>query len=142
MPDSISSHGCIFSIETTPGGGYVEVGEVGDITDPGSLRNEFDVTTHGLDIDNYILGVHRRDPLTITVFYNHGGTSNHSALQDALDANTFMGFSMTQPDGNDWVASGFVRQITKNLPVDGPLSANVTIRMSGEFYRNGVLVGS
>lgn len=140
MPDSISAHGAIFSFEATPGGGYVEVGEVGDIVDPGQMRNEFDVTVHGLDIDNYILGVLRRDPLTITVFWNRA-VATHDAMRTALQNNTFVGFKMEYPDGDDWVGSGFVRQITRNQPVDGPQSANVQIRLSGPFYLNGVLIG-
>lgn len=141
MPDSISGHGAIFSFEATPGGGYVEIAEVGDVTDPGAMRNEFDVTTQALDIDNYILGVLRREALTMTLFWNITNTG-HAALRAALIANNFVGFKLEYPDGDDWVGSGFVRQITRNNPVDGAQSADVTIRLSGPFFLQGVLVGT
>ena len=142
MPESIAAHGAIFSFESTPAGGFTEVGEVGDITDPGLMRNEFDVTAHGADIDNWILGVARRDPLSITVFWNGTSGTQHNALRTALINNTFVGFSMVYPDGDDWVGSGYVRQITRNAPVDGAQSATLAIRLSGAFYLNGVLIGS
>lgn len=141
MPDSISAHGTVLSFEATPGGGFTEVGELGDITDPGTMRNEFDVTTHNLDIDNWILGVLRRDPLTVTVFWNGPTAPNHDELRQAQIENRFVGFSMDFPDGDAWVGSGFVRQVTRNQPVDGPQSAQVTIRLSGPFFLNGTLVG-
>lgn len=142
MPDSISAHGTLLSFEAAGGGGFVEVGELGDTTDPGTMRNEFDVTTHNLDIDNWIMGVLRRDPLTVTVFWNGGvAGTQHSAMRSAQIANDFVGFMVDFPDGDNWVGSGFVRQITRNQPVDGPQSAQVTIRLSGPFFLNGVLIG-
>jgi hypothetical protein len=137
---AVSSHGAIFSFQATPLGSFVPIGDVGDITDPGGMRNEFDVTSHDNDIDKWITGIMRRDPLTLTVFWN-GEDSGHDALRQALLDNANVGFKMEYPDGDDWVGSGFVRQVTRNQPVDGAQSANVTIRLSGPYYLNGELIG-
>jgi hypothetical protein len=138
MP-AISGHGVI--IEHSPsGGGFVEIGEVGDFTLPGVMRNEFDATTHNNDIDKWVLGVLRRDPITVPVFFNAGTNPEHVTLRDSIIDNTYDGFRMTFPDGDTWLGSGFVRTMQMTAPVDGLYTANVTIRLSGAMILNGVII--
>ena len=139
MPDSLSSHGTLLSVELTPGGAFTEVGELGDLTPPGLMRNEFDASTQNVDIDSWITGILRREPVTAPVFFNRNNAS-HAGLRALLIANTLTGFKVDKPDGDEWVGSGFVRQITDAAPVDGIQAATLTVRLSGPFYLNGVLV--
>lgn len=138
---AISAHGTL--IEHSPGGGgFVEIGELGDFTLPGVMRNEFDATPHNRDIDSWVMGVLRRDPITFPVFFNAGTNPEHVDLRDSIIANSFDGFRVTFPDGDSWVGSGFVRQMQQTAPVDGLFTANVTVRLSGPMLINGVLVGA
>jgi len=139
--DALSSHGTILSFESTPGGAFVQVGELGDITPPGLMRNEFDASVHNRDIDSWITGILRREPITVPVFFNKAVTS-HAALRTLLIANTETGYKLENPDGDVWIGSGFVKGIQGASPVDGIQTANVSIRLSGAFFLNGVLVGA
>jgi hypothetical protein len=138
--DALSSHGTILSFQPTPGGSFVEIGELGDITPPGLMRNEFDASTHNRDIDSWVMGILRREPIAVNVFFNRNVTS-HQSLRQLLIANTETGFKLDNPDGDEWIGSGFVKGIQGEQPVDGIQAATLTIRLSGDFFLNGVLIG-
>lgn len=138
--DAISSHGTVLSFQPTPGGAFIEVGELGDISPPGLMRNEFDATVHNRDIDNWIMGVLRREPITVPVFFNRNLTS-HAGLRQLLIDNEETGYRLDFPDGDVWIGSGFVKGIQGAAPVDGIQTGNVTIRLSGNFFLNGVEIG-
>lgn len=117
----------------------VAIGELGDITPPSLMRNEFDATSHNRDIDTWVMGVLRREPITFPVFYNKDDTS-HQSLLTAIRTNAFDEFSVEFPEGSVWLGSGFCRQFApSSAPVEGLLAANVTIRLSGPMYVDGVL---
>src|SRR5689334_19682328 len=104
MPQGISSHGTIISIQPAGQSLFTEIGELGDIQEPGLMRNEFDITSHNRDIDTYVLGVLRRDPVTFPMFFN-AAISSQLLLRDALldgDPTTNMtnGFKFESPDGD------------------------------------------
>jgi hypothetical protein len=132
--NAISAHGTLLYHNG------VEVGELGDFTLPGLMRNEFDATTHNIDIDIWVMGVLRREPVTFPVFFN-SVEATHLALRQSIIDNTEDEFKIVFPDGDEWLGSGFVRQVSQAAPVDGILSANVTIRLSGAMLINGVGVG-
>jgi len=143
----ISSHGTV--IERRPGPSILDadwepIGEIGDITMPGFTRNEFETTSHNQDIDSYVLGVLRREPVTFPVFFNRNDPTHDAAtgLQHAIITNSFDGYRITAPDGQVIVFSGGVQAMTQTAPVDGVQTANVTIRPSGAFLLNGVVVGA
>lgn len=137
--NAISAHGTILYHKVGVGA-FVEVGELGDFTLPGLTRNEFDSTPHNRDIDSWVMGVLRREAVTFPVFWNKQ-EATHLAMRQSIIDNSNDGFRISFPDGDDWVGSGFVRQVSQTAPVDGILAANVTVRFSGPMYVNGVLVG-
>lgn len=145
-----SSHGTLVAVEFTPGGAMTNIAELGDVNLPELMRNEFDATTQEKDIDAYVLGVLRRSPLTLPINFLPGNaTHNHTAgLQKLLLDNTYTGFRVTVPaiasgdPGVVWVASGQVQKIAGKAPVDGKLSADITIRFSGAMSIGGVVVGA
>ena len=144
MPNTqsaISGHGTI--IEHSPNDeGYEEIGELGDLTLPGIMRNEFDSTTHNRDIDSWVMGVLRRDAITFPVFFNASLEPTHLVLRQSIIDNSYDGFRITFPDGDIWIGSGFVRQLAQTAPVDGIYTGNVTVRLSGPMFVNGVEIGT
>jgi len=146
MPQGISSHGTIVSFQpaATPGT-FTEIAELGDIIEPGFMRNEFDITSHNRDIDTYALGVLRRDPLSFPLFFNKAIASQLLLRTAQLDSNptTNManGFMMTTPDGDTFIFSGGVKEMKGTAPVDGVRTANVVLRATGVFILNGVSYG-
>ncbi len=139
----ISSHGTVIARKGTGDPAFVDIGEIGDITMPGLSRNEFETTSHNQDIDSYVLGVLRREPVVFPIFFNkNDATHNATAgLQAAIIANDVDAYRITQPDGQIWIFSGGVQAMTQAAPVDGVQTANVTIRPTGAFILNGVEVG-
>ena len=153
----ISSHGTIIRVRPSitimeglttlvTAGDTVEVGEVGDIQEPGTTRNEFDITSHNREIDTYVIGVQRREPVTFQVFLNKAIDSHRilRGLQYNGDPTTNMknGFEVETPDGDLFIFSGGVREFKSTAPVDGVRTGNVTIRPTGPFILNGVTYGS
>jgi hypothetical protein len=107
-------------------------------------RNEFDITSHNRDIDSYVLGVLRREAVTFPIFFDNADATHNAStgLWSAIIANSFDGYKITQPDGAVWMFSGRVQAMAQTAPVDGIQTANVTIRPSGAFHLNGVLIGT
>lgn len=130
---AISGHGSLISFQSSPGGAWTEVAELGDLTPPQLSRNTFDVTNQNDDIDAYIAGVLRRSEVTFPISLLLNDTSHDEAvgLQSLIIANTRTGFKFSFPDGTNWIFSGMVSQFAPTNPVDGPLRANVTVRPSG-----------
>ena len=137
MAEGYSSHGTVIRAATSAAPTvWTAIGEVGDINPPGLSRNEHETTSHNKDIDSYVGGVLRRQAPTFPIFFNkNDATHDHltGLYKDIMD-NNFHGFKITQPDGFEWLFSGFVQSIQPTAPVDGVQTANVTIRPSGPMY--------
>jgi hypothetical protein len=145
-----NAHGTMVAVQLTPGGAFTDIAELGDVKLPGTTRNEFDATVQNRNIDDYIMGVFRRTPLTFPLnFLPANGTHDHlTGLYKLQIDNTFTGWRITVPaiSGGDagviWIASGHVQNIDPTAPVDGKLAANVTVRLSGLMTIGGVVIGT
>ena len=144
----LSGHGAIISRApiATPST-FTPIAEVGDVQMPGFDHNEFDALQHNVNIDQFVLGVLRRDLFTIRLnFLPSDGTHDHlTGLIKATVTNPVPmdGWKMVFPDGvNTWIASGQVKSVNNiTLPVDGLSTADAGIRFSGRMTINGVLIG-
>lgn len=146
MPEGISAHGTDLDYEPTPGGAFSAVAEVGDLVLPGFMRNEHDTTPHNRNIDSNVLGVLRREGITFPLFFNKANASHAGAsslMQLGLnEPPTLTGFRITTPDGFELIFSGRVKDFKWTAPVDGVLTANVTLRATGPMKVDGTIVGA
>lgn len=141
----LSSHGTVLRKNTTAAPMvFTPVADIGDITPPGLSRNEHETMSHNRDIDYYVAGVLRRQPVTFPVWFNKNeGTHDHlTGLYKEILDNRLVGWKITQPDTMEWIFSGYVTNIQPTAVVDGVQTAQVTIRASGAMYVAGVLVGA
>lgn len=119
---------------------------IGDVTGIGTTRNDFDITPHDKNIDQYIFGVPRRAVLSFPLFYNKAITTHRMlrTLQANNDVTTQMsnGFKITSADGQILVFSGGVKDMPIDYPVDGPQKATVSIRATGNYILDAVEYGS
>lgn len=145
----LSGHGA--KVERAPAATptvWTEIAEVGDITFPGFDHNEFEAMSHNRNIDAWVMGVLRRELVTLQLnFLPSNATHDHVAgLIKATTTNPVPvdGFRFTAPDlVNQWVASGQVKSVGSVLfPVDGLSTAQVGVRMSGKMTINGVVIGN
>ena len=126
---------------------FTDIAQVGDIQMPGLDHNEFGADTHNVNIDQFVMGILRRDLFTIKLNFLPGNAT-HDHLTGLIKATTTNpvpvdGFKMTFPDlMNVWIASGQVKSVNNIvLPVDGLSTADVGIRFSGVMTINGVVIG-
>lgn len=124
---------------------FVDIAEMKDVTMPVLSRNEFDATTQNLNIDSYVVGVLRRSGFTMTLnFLDLDGSHDHiTGLLKAMitEPPPVDGYKITSPDGIVWIMSGQVSHFAPVAPVDGLMSATVTIRPTGKMLIGGVVVG-
>lgn len=146
MTLAISAHGTLLARApaATPTT-FTTIAEVGDITAPGLNRNDFEAITQDRNIDAYILGILRRDPLQISVNFLPSDPT-HDHLTGLIKAHVTEpppvdGYKMTLVGGIIWIMSGQVKGIAIKAPVDGKLAADITIRLSGVMSIGGVTIG-
>lgn len=146
-----SSHGTIVAVQLTPSASFTDIAELGDISLPGMERNEFDAVTQNINIDAYVLGILRREPVMVPLnFLPSNSTHDHlTGVQYLCINNTVTGWRFTVPaiSGGDggivWIASGQVKSVSNiKAPADGKLSAELTIRLSGLMTIGAVTVGT
>ena len=142
MAQGIGSHGTLIAMQPGGTGAFTEIAEIGDIQMPGFMRNDFDITSQGRNIDTYVMGVLRREPVTFPMFFNAAIASQvllRTAMFDSNNAtNMINGFRITTPDSDVLIFSGGVKELKRTQPVDGVQTANVVIRPTGGFMLNGV----
>jgi hypothetical protein len=146
MTIAISGHGTLIARApaATPFT-YTNIAEVGDIASPGLNRNDFEALTQDRNIDAYILGILRRNPLQLALNFLPSDPT-HDHLTGLIKAHVtepppIDGYKMTFPGGIAWIMSGQVKGIDIKAPVDGKLAADVVIRLSDRMYIGGLLVG-
>lgn len=142
--NALSAHGSL--VYRSPGpalNNYTAIAEIGDITLPELMKNEFDALTQNINIDTWVLGVPRRNEVSLTMNFVPGdATQDHlTGLIFSFNAGTFDGFKFTTPGGFIMIASGFVKGVAPKAPADGLLKADVKLRLSGQMWINGVLIG-
>lgn len=142
----LSGHGTLISRAplATPAV-FTVIGELGDVTPPELYRNEFEAMSQQDNIDSYVLGMLRRQQLKVPInFIPTNGTHDHlTGLYKALitEPPPYEGYKLTYPDATQLVFSGQVQSIAPKAPVDGKLSADVTIRLSGKMTMGAVSIG-
>lgn len=146
MGNAISAHGTLIARApaATPTT-YTTIAELeGDITVPDLTRKEIDVSVHNRNIDSYVLGMLRRSSLVFPINYiaSDGTHDNITGLYSAIRTNSIDGYRITFPDGDVIIMSGQVSAIKRKAPVDDKLTADITMRPSGLFLFNGVVIGT
>ncbi len=160
MAQGLSAHGLTIEVKPsisdptgaaawTAGTWYTITG-IGDVSGVGTTKNEDDITPHDKDIDQYIFGVPRREPMTFPLFYNRAIVTHRMlrTLNADTDVTTQMenGFRVSPPDASGtsgvMVFSGGVKDFTIDYPVDGPQTAQVSIRPTGNYILDGIEYGS
>ncbi len=145
MGNPISGHGTLIARapQATPTV-FTTIAELsGDIMVPDLTRKEIDSSAHNRDIDSYVLGMLRRSSITFPISYvaSDGTHDNITGLYSAIRLNSIDGYRITFPDGDVWVCSGGCSAIKKKAPLDGLLVADITVRPSGAFLINGMVIG-
>jgi hypothetical protein len=124
----ISAHGTIIKRNGTA------IAELRDITPPALTRKPIETTTHNSQDDSYVVGIRRKGELQFVMNFLPSAEVTHGTVSGLLEAwgtGSKDLYEIDFPDGAIWSFSGFVSNVAAKAPVDGELSANVSIRPSG-----------
>lgn len=149
MSDAIQGHGALLAVELDPvanAGVFTTVGElVGDIS-MGYNRPETEVTPHNEDIDSWIMGVLRREPIDMSVNYIYGD-SVHDQLRTHIFDRRLFGVRFLGPSAgagtavDEVICSGYLSNFMETNPVrEGARTAEITFRASGPMIVDGATV--
>ena len=135
---AISSFGTLLQIGD--GGSpenFTTIAEVRDITGPQRTRNTIDVTNHSSPngYEEFVMAIKRSGQMTFEV--NFLGTTN--ATQDAstglwadYENGTKSNWKMVLPSSYGTISfAAYVMGIENKAPVDGALTANITLKITG-----------
>tara|TARA_Y100000361_G_scaffold37821_1_gene32377 strand:- start:12808 stop:13236 length:429 start_codon:yes stop_codon:yes gene_type:complete len=133
------AYGLTFSYQHGVDSTYDSLGSITDLSPPSVTKDTIEVTSHGdSGIRKYIGGLVDFGEVSITVNYDPDDTAhtNFRTLaetpNDVADA-TNTGFKITYADTGATVLTfnGIVTGFEQEAPIDGQLSATITIKVSG-----------
>lgn len=131
----IAAKGAIFAYKsstepstfsTIPGIGDFDLPVVGE-------RDKIDVTSHDSvgDYEEKILGVIRTPTISIKVNKWDATNTHHASLVTRAKANTLTNFKVTTKDTKVRTFAGYVASVVENQPVNGAISATISIEITG-----------
>jgi len=124
-----SAYGATLVLEGDP------IAQVSNISGPSLSLDTVDVTTH--DQANYweqhTGTVLRSGTVTFDIIYDPS-LADHVAVLAELVGREYAGFELQFPNDayNEYVFDAFVTGFTPSAPVDGALTASVTLKVTGE----------
>lgn len=131
----LAAKGALFQYESATGPSvWSTVPCVGDFDMPTvGERDEIDITNHDSagDYEETILGIIRTPVLSIPITAWDGALTHHAAMVTRAQANTLTNFRVTTRDTKVHTFAGFVKGVTSSSPVNGALSATLSIKITG-----------
>lgn len=123
--------------DASPQGGplaFNDIAELMDIKPPALTRKALETTTHNQEADRFIVGIKRHGEMTIKVNFIPGDSThdNETGLQQAYEDGSRDIYRLTYPDGTQWLFSGYVINFSPTANADSVLTADVTIRPTGD----------
>jgi hypothetical protein len=135
---TLASHGTIIQIGDggSPTEVFAAIADLGDITPPNVTMETHDASTQTSDWAVFIPGLKRMEPVTFAMNFDPSeATHDHltGLIKDSLDQ-TKRNFRIvfTDPGSTTWEFAAYVTGVVPEAPVDGVLTAEVTLQPTGE----------
>lgn len=123
------------SANTNAGETLAAVAQISNISGPALAADTEDVTTHDSPgaWEESVVTILRTGEVTLEIVYDPGEETHDAStgLLSMLDARTPAGFSIEFPDETEWAFAAFVTGFEPSAPVDGALTASVTLKVTG-----------
>jgi len=112
---------------------FDRVPEVGDITSPSGERDEIDVTSHDSDAKEFLLGLKDYGECTFPINWIPGDQI-HLDLWEAANSDDAINWQIKNDDETMTLsfAAYVKKQPTMDFPVDEAVTAEVTLRVTGD----------
>ena len=113
--------------------GAVEVAQVQSISGPGLALDTEDVTSHDSPggWEEVVGTILRSGEISLDIVYDPGELT-HTSLISALESKTLSAFDLKFTDGTMWEFNAYVIGFEPTAPVEGALTASVTLKIDGE----------
>jgi len=126
-------------IDGSGAGSAISVGQIVDISGPGLSRDTIETTSRDSTNDwrEYIKGLKDAGEISFDIVFDPVLASHAKStglLQDLWDDSTIASWIVTFPDPTPttWTMDGILTKFEVKAPLDDKLSADVTIKVSGE----------
>jgi len=128
------SHGAELDWDSAGGSTYVAIGQVKDISGPGTVRGTIEVTDHDSSgWREFVAGLRDGGDVTFTVGYDNANTQ-HAALLTSMGSDVVPTWELTlnMTSGTAiWTFAGQVTAFNASTPVEGENTIDITIKVSG-----------
>lgn len=122
------------SNNTRAGVALTTIAQVSNIGGPGLTADTEDVTTHdqATAFEEHVVTLLRSGEVTADIVFDPAGAT-HADLNDALETRAVFDWSIVFPSSSPvtWNFDGYVTGFEPSAPVDGALTASVTIKLTG-----------
>lgn len=123
------------SDDTTAGAAFVAVAQVSDISGPGMSADTEDVTTHDQATawEENVVTILRTGEVSMSIVYDPNAVTHAatSGLLAKLQNKTPTQFRIVFPGPYNWTFDGYASGFEPSAPVDGSLTADVTLKITG-----------
>lgn len=116
--------------------GETTIGQIQDISGPDISTDTDEITNHSSPggVEEFIATIKRVGEITFPLVFNsadptHGSTSG---LIKKWEDRSLDAYTMTYPDGSMWEFEAYITGFSMSAPVDGHLSADVTMRIASQ----------
>ena len=133
----------IATLGTTLTRNGVAIAQIQDVSGPDLSTDTDEITNHDSPdgVEEFLPTIKRTGEVTFPLVFNGDDSSHddHDGLIKAWEDRSLDNYILTYPDTSAWHFQAYVTGFSMEAPVDGHLSADVTLRPSGapEFYRPG-----
>ncbi len=136
MTQAVAGVGALMRYYNTVLTAWASIGEVTNISGPSMSKDTHDVTSLASTggYREFIVGLKDPGSLTFTMWFNR---SDYNAMKTLFESDTIQDFELILPDTEHTTLefSGYVTELPLEVP-EGPVSCNVTIKISGSVTVN------
>ena len=125
MSEGIATLGTTLTLNAVP------IAQVQDISGPELSTDTDEITNHSSSnaTEEFLVTIKRVGEITFPLVFN-SALASHDAFFAAWEDRSLDDYVMTYPDNSSWEFTAYVTGFSMSAPVDGHLSADVTLRMS------------
>lgn len=124
------------SADTTAGVALTSIAQVSDISGPGMSADTEDVTTHDQATawEENVVTILRSGEVSLSIVYDPNAATHAatSGLLAKLQNKTPTQFRVVFPGPYNWTFDGYASGFEPSAPVDGSLTADVTVKITGQ----------
>ena len=132
-------YGALLEYDDANDGSWVIVGQIRDMDGPEETSDAIEATSQNDNLNNhrdYIVGLQDTGDLSFELIYDPAEATTNYLRETAIGK--FVNFRTTYPDtaGTTWEFLAMCTSFSPKVPVDGLMTADVTLKCKGQITRS------